>query len=116
MRCRHNAEVFGVKVRRDDESVTPVVDGVFNVVGSGANALRFGEGSRCIEKVNFATRLRARVNDDESTAACEFDADEKSFVVIGENDLVIGEGRSDFVAAHLKGSFGVVGNDVEKVL
>ena len=26
MRCRHDAEVFGVKVRRDDESVPPVVD------------------------------------------------------------------------------------------
>ena len=26
MRCRHDAEVFGVEVRRDDESVTPVVD------------------------------------------------------------------------------------------
>ena len=56
------------------------------------------------------------MNDDESTAACEFDADEKSFVVIGENDLVVGEERAYFVAAYLKGSLGVIGNDVEKML
>ena len=56
------------------------------------------------------------MNDDESTATCEFDSDEKTFVIIGKNDLVVGEGRTYFVAAYLKGSLGVIGDYVEKML
>ena len=56
------------------------------------------------------------MNDDESTATCEFDSDEKTFVIIGEDDLVVGEWRTYFVAAYLEGSLGVIGNDVEKML